>query len=454
MKTTFPLLLAAFLLFANRASAQAPCSVAGIGHNPQLPMFWSPDSSRYLVNKQDTAGVFQIYVGNKGDTALSCISLNYPWSLLRPWSQRNKLQVQWHHSGDYIICGVEKEFYPELLYVPYSLRLGWLQSGIWMDIWAVKPDGSDWFNLATTKRGFTGPAFTADGSKGAWAEALDSSNLLVDVFGNWRLQLSEFQVNNSIPAFASTQDIQPAGARWIEPGNFGPDDASLLISSDIGMSNAEGQDQYILNVNTGAVTNLTNSPMVWDEHGVFSPDGNKVLFMSSYPYQSDTNSYHTLTIKTEFMLMNTDGTDLQQLTHFRTPGYFESSPGIAATGYWSPDGTTIFAQSLVFPDYDNWIISFEGNCGNAALKTQDNLTAFAVHIYPNPVQNKLMVDTGLEIQQASVQVFNSLGQMIKEQSVSNAAQFSIETDDLNTGFYCIQIQSGNFRLSKTFLKHE
>lgn len=48
-------------------------------------------------------------------------------------------------------------------------------------------------------------------------------------------------------------------------------------------ANVEGQDQYILDVFSGQITNLTNSPNIWDEHGVFSPDGEKILFMTSYP---------------------------------------------------------------------------------------------------------------------------------------------------------------------------
>jgi Tol biopolymer transport system component len=351
----------------NVSDQNSPCDVVKISHNPNYPIFWSPDKSKFFISKQDSAGVFQIYVGNAGDTTLTDISSAHIngncCGLYRHWSLRNKLQVQWHPSGNYIICVVEKEFYPELLYTPYSLRLGLLQSGIWMDVWAVTPNGSNWYNLATTEHGVTGPAFTPDGSKAAWAEGLNGSNLAVDIFGKWKLQLSNFSVSNGTPSFSTTNNISPQGARWLEPGNFSPDGRSLLISSDIGMINAEGQDQYILDIITGQVTNLNNSPKIWDEHGFFSPDGEKILFMSSYPYRADTNSYHTLSIKTDFMLMNKDGSGLQQLTHFRTPGYPESSPGIASTGFWTPDGTTIYAQSLIFPDFDNWIIKFNGSCG-------------------------------------------------------------------------------------------
>jgi len=138
----------------------------------------------------------------------------------------------------------------------------------------------------------------------------------------------------------------------------------LLLTGSTSDSDQEGMDQYILNVRTGGLTNLTRSPSVWDEHGVFSPDGEKVLFMSAYPYRDDPNASRVLSIKTEFMLMNRDGRGLMQLTHFRQPGHSEYPSGIAAVGAWSPDGRSANLAALVFPDYEYWDIAFRGPCGN------------------------------------------------------------------------------------------
>lgn len=348
--------------------ASGACAVASISRSSEHKTY-SPDGTTYLISKQDTIdGVFQIYVGTTGQSTLECIS-NYEapgnaGGIFRPWQERNKVMVQWHPSGEFIICGVEKEFYNELLITPYDLRLGWIQSGLWLDIWAVKPDGSMWYNLASLDKGMTGPAFTRDGTIGVYADALSDSDLTKDVFGKWKLQKVNVSINGGVPSFSNKEDISPEGARWLEPGNFHPNGELLLFNSDIGMDNAEGQDQYILNIKTKKVTNLTNSPEVWDEHGVFSPNGNKILMMSSYPYREDPRSYRTLSIKTEFMIMDADGSNLEQLTHFREQGYPEYHEGIASTGYWSKDGTTIYAHSLEFPDYHSWIIEHEGHCGN------------------------------------------------------------------------------------------
>jgi len=348
--------------------ASGDCAVNDIYETTVHPSY-SPDGTKYIISKQDAIdGVFQIYIGNTGDSTLTCIS-NYEapgnaGGLLRSWEERNKVMVQWHPSGDYIICGVEKEWYSELLITPYDLLLGWIQSGLWIDIWAVEPDGSQWYNLADLEKGMTGPAFTPDGTKAVYADAQSDSDLSIDVFGKWKLQLVDFSVINDIPSFSISTDISPAGARWLEPGNFHPDGERLLFNSDIGMDNAEGQDQYILDINTGDVTNLTNSPKVWDEHGVYSPSGEKILMMSSYPYRDDSTSYRTLSIKTEFMIMNADGSSLEQLTHFREEGFPEFHEGISSTGPWSDDGTKIYAYSLEFPNYHAWVIEHAGNCGN------------------------------------------------------------------------------------------
>ena len=125
-------------------------------------------------------------------------------------------------------------------------------------------------------------------------------------------------------------------------------------------------DSYILNIRTRNLVNLTKSPTVWDEHAVFSPDGEKILFMSAYPYRSDRKASKILSIKTEFVLMDKDGTNLKQLTHFREPGYPEyvKNGGIAANGGWSADGRSLVLLRLVFPNYEYWELQFQGPCGN------------------------------------------------------------------------------------------
>jgi Tol biopolymer transport system component len=351
------------LLIALLTTVSAPAASPVMTRSPNGLTLWSPNHTQYVVNQQDAAGIFQLYVGSATAPAVCITCTQHPNG---PAPNLHKLQPHWHPSGKWIVlAGEMANFQPPILSTP-ALVLGWLECGLWMNIYMTRPDGSQWYQLSNflpnqPPNGFTGVAFTPDGTKAAWAQIIHG-NIFKYTFGRWQLMLADFQETDGVPAFVNVRDITPAGAAWIEPGNFSPDNKSLLITSDIGLSNALGMDQFILDITTGKVVNLTNSPNVWDEHGMFSPDGTKILFMSSYPFRSQWWSDWTIFLKTEFMMMNSDGTNLHQVTHFNYPGYPESDPAfqgsVAANGEWSPDGECISAQNLFFPSYQVWWISF------------------------------------------------------------------------------------------------
>jgi len=357
---------------ANRESGGDPCGVNELKKSdlPGLKVY-SPDGRHYLVNKEDAQGTAQIFTGQDGSADLVCITCaDVPNG---PKRKKFKMQPHWHPSGNWIFLAVERDKYspPPLLGLSRSYVEGQLQNGIWTDMYAISPDGKDWHRLtnfksgvAGTPDGFTGPAFTHDGKKAVWSQTVDGNVFKYYPFGRWEMVVADFEVTGGIPRFTNLRNITPPGMNWNEPGNFHPDNESILFSGS-DQKDAEGMDQYTLNIRTGKLTNLTNSPTVWDEHGVFSPDGEKIIFMSAYPYRSDPKSSKALSIKTEFMVMNRDGSNLIQLTHFRQQGYPEYSQkgGIAATAEWSPDGGSAELSRLFFPKYEFWEVAFQRACG-------------------------------------------------------------------------------------------
>jgi hypothetical protein len=239
-------------------------------------------------------------------------------------------------------------------------------------MYAMSPDGREWHRLTDfqsnkrgTADGYTGPAFTADGRQAVWSQIVDGNVFRYRPFGRWELTRADFEEVDGVPRFKNHRNITPKGMHWNEPGNFGPDNHSLLLTGST-EPDAQGMDLYILNIQNGDLVNLTKSPTVWDEHGVFSPDGRKILFMSAYPYRDDPKASKILSIKTEFMLMDRDGSNIVQLTHYKERGYPEFGDGIAATALWSHDGQSASFARLVFPDYEFWDLEFRGRCGRAA----------------------------------------------------------------------------------------
>lgn len=330
----------------------------------------SPHSGSLATTQLDPKGVYQVYTAKAGDKTFHCISCQPLKGGPRP--DRNKPMVSWHPSGRWLVVGIEEDQH-DLMWMPKSWQRGLLQSGIWLNIWVASPDGTHWHQMTNFKKskdapadGYVGMPFTPDGTIGVWAEAVDG-NVFANAFGIWKLYAAHFGVNHDgKPVLRGKMDITPPGARWVEPGNIAPDGRHLLISADIGIEDAQGQDQFIYDLDTGKLTNLTNSPQVWDEHGLFSPNGKKIVFMSSYPYRNEKNSYKVASLKTEFMMMDSDGRHLQQLTHFNEPGYPESQKEhtIAAVAFFIGDGSQLYAMVMA-PEFTktNWIITFKGRCG-------------------------------------------------------------------------------------------
>jgi Tol biopolymer transport system component len=355
------------------------CTVASLQHSQvQGLKVFSPQGDAYLINQDDSKGVSQLYVVKTRDKTEGAVPVCITCSqqLGGPNPKRNKMQPAWSPDSKWIFTAVERDKYspPPILGLSKNYVKGQLENGIWTNMWAVSPDGETWrqltnfqSNVPGTPDGYTGPAITPDGKTAVWSQVMDGNILVHWPFGRWALTKANIAVTNGAPALTNLTDITPQGMVWNEPGNFAPDNESLVLTGST-EKDAEGMDQYVLDIRTGKLMDLTNSPAVWDEHGVFSPDGRKILFMSAYPYRSDPKTSKALSIKTEFMLMNSDGSRLAQLTHFRTPGYPEYSKGIAANGIWSPDGRSLTLRQLFFPRYVDWTLTFQGACGNAAAK--------------------------------------------------------------------------------------
>ncbi|MBI3832330.1 MAG: PD40 domain-containing protein [Planctomycetes bacterium] len=327
---------------------------------------YAPDGKRFVMSKLDEKCVYQAYVGKDGDEKLECITSTQQEGGPKP--ERHKMQIQWHPSGKWIFMAVERDKYdtPPILGANKDFVEGELQCGLWTNMYAVTPDGKRWRRLTDFKSstpgtpdGFTGPAFTPDGKKAVWSQIVDGNILAYWPFGKWELTEADVEENDGLPALTHQKNITPKGMHWNEPGNFSPDNETLLVSGST-EKDAQGMDQYVLNIKTGKLTNLTKTTDVWDEHGVFSPDGKKIIFMSAYPYRSDPNSSKVLTIRTEFMLMNKDGSGLTQLSHFREPGHaqYSEKTGIAACAVWSADGRSAQLCTLVFPKYEYYRIEF------------------------------------------------------------------------------------------------
>jgi len=384
------------------AQVAGPCDVASVAKAsatmPFPPSSWPYiDGKKVYVQQATTADVDQLYIADvAADGTLQnqiCLSCNSPAA---PPIDRYKNSPSLRPQGDWILVRVEGPDGP-VINQSSSANLQVIRNnGYYANLWVTTPDGSKWYQLTQFTAppggnpgayGELGPRWSPDGTKVMFSEtykAPDQANLQ----GYWHFYLADFSVDSTtgVPSFTNVTDISLPGDVFYEPQAFSPDGKEAIVQSYTPGVNAYGVDLYTVNLVAGTdfghYTDITNSPYSWDEHAQFSPDGQKIAYIASLPFPNIIPQYGTLPwsefrdyLHNEMFLMNSDGSQVQQLTYFNTAGSPEYTPqsGDALFGLWNLDGTQILVQNGTSDDpvpggNSTWIVNFEGACGGQAIQ--------------------------------------------------------------------------------------
>lgn len=74
-----------------------------------------------------------------------------------------------------------------------------------------------------------------------------------------------------------------------------------------------------------------------------------------------------------------------------------------------------------------------------------------ISIYPNPVRDRLIIDTGTLTEQVQVQIFSLAGALIQSYSLSGKSQ--IDLSHLSKGYYFIKVSDGEHVMHQKIIKH-
>jgi len=257
----------------------------------------------------------------------------------------------WDPSGRFILFGGEK---PE---TPANLD-NWAVpgKGLNCDLWVMTADGKKYWRLTNlplgTRRNIPGlihPQFSRDGKRVFWAERLGGGGS----WGRWILRVADF-LETPEPHLGTVKSFDPGGrgpgggTPFYESHDFSIDSMKILFSANL----LPGQPQHGLDIcelklTDGSVKRLTDTFQDWDEHAHYSPDGGRIVWMSSTGLDiqwGDTsrNAWKAF-VKTDLWLMNADGSGKARLTYFNDPSspeYF-GKRCIVSDNAWSPDGRHI-----------------------------------------------------------------------------------------------------------------
>ena len=294
---------------------------------------WSHALNVIAFDKAGDDGYYDVYIMDPDGSDETCLTCKSELS-------SHIGNPAWHPSGEWIVFqAVNTALIPlyrdaEEVKAYTDPGAGWLNN-----LWVTDENGQEFYQLTTVSvtGGVLHPHFSHDGTKLLWAERVGGN--AQSTSGEWVLKVADFVIAEHVPRLEHIQSYTPGEQHdFYESHGFSPDDTKILFSGNLQEDQPMwGMDIYEFNLETHELTQLTHTFYDWDEHAQYSPDGQKIVWMSSEGY--DINP-----LKADFWIMDCTGSHKQQVTFFNTPGHpHYRGTAVAADSSWGPDGTSIIA---------------------------------------------------------------------------------------------------------------
>jgi Tol biopolymer transport system component len=321
---------------------------------------WSPKGDVIAYDRVNEKGYFEIWSMRPNGSSQQCLTCGKSGS-----PKRHKGNPAYHADGQWIVFQAERDDVGDsgqggtasggfrrggrgMMLNPAARAdfFGAPGRGFVNDLWIMDARGDRYWKVVTTDRrvgGILHPHFSRRGDKLTWAQRIGAGNAVMGVgsggFGQWDIRVADFSVVNGEPKLSNIHSYQPGRKKQLfETHGFSADGSKVIYcaTSERG-SNKIAFDVYLFDLQNKELTNLTDSPDEWDEHGQISPDGTKVLWMSSKGMPLTARAAE---VKTDFWIMNIDGSNKQRLTWFNDPKNPQYIKGGVTAGdsSWSPDG--------------------------------------------------------------------------------------------------------------------
>jgi hypothetical protein len=260
----------------------------------------------------------------------------------------------WHPSGNYLVFQVEKdEHFGGSVYSTPGV-------GYNCDLWTMERDAGEFYQLTdlVTKvnlldpnptTGVLHPHFSHDGTKLLWGQLVRA---IEGRMGDWELKVADVVIDGSGVSLDNIQTFNVGQQTyWYESHGFSPDDTKIIFSGSLEPGQDDtGMDIYTMDLETEEVNRLTHTLITWDEHAHYSPDGSKIIWISSVN-EFDPADWRN-TMATEYFVMDADGSNKTQLTFFNTPGHpdsdlFGGARVICADSSWNAGGDILMTSIAV-----------------------------------------------------------------------------------------------------------
>ncbi len=298
---------------------------------------WSRAKNIIAYDYPGSDGYFDVYTMNPDGSGDKCLTCDRPE--LPNLHQGNPA---FDPTGNWIVFMVQKG--PSLGKLDYYANPG---AGANCDIWIMDAQATHFWQITNVERiqgGVLHPHFSHKGNKIQWVERYSSQP---DPHGTWKIKVGDFSVQNGVPTVTNIQTYEPGKQGFFyETHGFSKDDSKIYYCGSQDSQNAYFFNIYSLDLESGAVTNLTGTTQDWNEHADLSSSGNGIVWMSSMGIGTPTGPG----VSSDYWLMYPDGGVKTRLTYFNDPSAPEYVPNVthvtSADNSWSPDGNALVATLI------------------------------------------------------------------------------------------------------------
>ncbi len=324
---TLPLIVLLVATYGSPANAQLPNTEPEISEAPSTITLWKDSAIGAIYNKatqsvaygkKDKKGAYKIFLSDTlGNNEQPLTHAGWK-SACHQWAE------EWHPSGDYLFCYIEKADYVKEKghkRKPVDATPGY---GAYTDLWLVSRDGSKAWKLLdlpnSYNSGIIHSAISEDGTLFAWSERIKAPKFM-DMnmaAGSYVIRVADF-VFDSLPRLTNIRTFQPGGVDACnELDGISRDKTTISFYSTFETKNLFATPIYTINIGTGDIRRLTTESFA--QAATYSPSGNRLVYMTGHR----CDIFPLEVQGADWWIMNTDGTGKQRLTYMNVKNHPQS----------------------------------------------------------------------------------------------------------------------------------
>lgn len=310
---------------------------------------FSPDGQRIVFDRKNADGYYDVYLTDLQGQSLIALTDGKTGI-----GQKNNGNADFDPSGNYIIFISEEETH-------YSDNQKWTGDpgmGLFSNFWATDLNGDRFWKLTDIPikqslgddiiaMATVNPLFSLDGKTLYWTERYEEGGN--HNWGLWRIKAADFVVSANGPRLENERVFftPQIGTYVTALGFLNP--TQIVLSGNLDGQHEYGMDEYVYDMQTGELRNLTDTPLLWEEDSTVTPSG-QIIFMSnfysSFAYDFSDPAWAAQKMERDYIIVNADGSNPQRLTYFNDPAAPEylGRPVIVAASDVSPDGRYLVAS--------------------------------------------------------------------------------------------------------------